>query len=115
MYYTMNIGLHSAVLGNLDPQRALSALYRAEFIVLAHAVHQSSTEPTLVAVVYNRGSHDIEPRVYELAQSLGQECIAYCDSARVGKVVGPEPWGEFDPSQFVLLNGARLSECGVVL
>lgn len=67
-----------------------------------------STEPTLVVECY-ANDHQVDL----VATWLEQDCIAVWDMVHwEGRMVGPyrDRWPEFDPAQFVLLNGSRLSE-----
>ena len=71
------------------------------------AIRQSDTKDTLVIDL----KEPLNARVLaELASALNQEAIAQW-SSRGGELRGPkaELWGEFDPSQFLLLDGRRLS------
>lgn len=73
-------------------------------------VLESNTEKTLVAIVDHDG--DVVDAVYQLAEKLNQEAIAVWWPARAeGKLIGPkaEAWGEFDPAQFLMPDGRRLS------
>lgn len=115
MYHTFNIGLHSATLGCVHPDTVLTALRMAGMMVLQHVVHVSSTEPTLVAAVQDTGSPGTrDDRIYAMADLLGQECIAVVSLFGEGKVIGPKPWGEFDPDQFLLMSGACMGDLRVV-
>lgn len=71
------------------------------------AIQTSDTEDTLVIILHE----PLNARMlHELASALNQEAIAQW-SSRGGELRGPkaELWGEFDPSQFLLLDGRRLS------
>lgn len=103
----LNIGLMSGGVEIAD-----TAVYRAMRAAgilwekVAH--HQSDTEPTLVIEGYGT-----DHQVNLVATWLEQDCIAVWDPLhREGRMVGPyrDRWGEFDPSQFIMLNGSRLSE-----
>lgn len=72
------------------------------------AIRHSETEDTLVIDL----DEPLNARVLaELASALNQEAIAQWSSGG-GELRGPkaELWGPFDPSQFLLLDGRKLSE-----
>jgi hypothetical protein len=102
----VNIGLASRH-GSIRPAHALAALRAIGGAqVIAARVHQSATEPTLVAEVRRPIN---AAAAYETARYLHQDAIAQFDGYD-GQLYGPsaEAWGQFDPSQFLDLNGRRL-------
>ena len=109
MEVILNIGLHSETLGVIPAQKALSEVRKAFGVHFNAAVIQSDTEPTLVCEVH------VDPirasnKIYELAVLLGQDCIgAYTPASGVGILIGPKPWGAFNPEFFILPNGTRLA------
>jgi hypothetical protein len=108
---TLNIGL---AVGNLGQSNTLAqnvdTLERAGFLIDALSVQQSDTEATAVARVKFFG-HGLVDKVYALATTLGQDCIAvYSNDLEFGKVIGPSPWGDFNPDLFLTLDGRRLSD-----
>lgn len=63
-------------------------------------VRQSATEPTAVVSGFVFPLRDEE--VFQIAEKLGQDCIAVRD-ARGGRLIGPRAaaWGPFDPGRFL--------------
>ena len=63
-------------------------------------IQQSNTEPTAVVSGFVFPLRDEE--VFEVAEKLGQDCIAVRDT-RGGRLIGPRAaaWGPFDPSRFL--------------
>lgn len=108
---TLNIGLNRARDPGVRNSVSLTLGAVATFLgaTHAHAVHQSDTEPTIVIEL--EGRKGLRQRVYALAKYLGQECIAsYSPELDHGELIGPAPWGDFDPCLFLLLDGRRASE-----
>lgn len=128
--YILNIGLlESSILGDggaisaahaVETVRALvGMLWDGDAVVVAHAVHQSDSEPTLVVDVRTTG-----PAPYRMAMlgdllavRLRQEavaCAALLPSGAVahGFLRGPlaARWGEFAPEFFLLMDGRRAAE-----
>jgi hypothetical protein len=102
----VNIGLASRH-GSIRPDHAravLRAIGGAQLI--ASRVFLSDTEPTLVAEL-TRPLNAFP--AYEVARALDQDAIAQWDG-RDGQLYGPnsDAWGQFDPAQFVTLEGGRL-------
>ena len=110
----LNIGLNvTDAEGNVvDTWRAhvvLDALKGVGVLNLQTVQHTSRTEPTLVI----RCVAPTDNAVYALAYALEQDCIAVWNvEAQTGSLIGPKPeaWGEFDPAQFILLDGSLLSD-----
>jgi hypothetical protein len=103
----LNIGLHTPQ-AELTLPAVFKAMRAAGILWERHEHRESDTEPTLVVEVY-ASDHQIDL----IATWLEQDCIAVWDMLHwEGRLVGPgrAKWGEFDPSQFILLNGSRLSE-----
>lgn len=120
----LNIGLDgiqtdpSYTNGQLNHPKAAAALTAVQAVRALNfkltpgnsRVMESSTESTLVALVDHDG--DVEACTYWLAEKLNQEAIAVWWPARAeGKLIGPqaEKWGTFDPAQFLMPDGRRLS------
>jgi hypothetical protein len=104
----INVGLALNSGGSLKPAHALAALRAIGGAqVISARVHQSATEPTLVAEVRRPLN---ATAAYETARFLHQDAIAQFDGSD-GQLYGPssEAWGEFDPSQFLTLEGQRLA------
>ena len=73
-------------------------------------IKESASEPTLVMSGYlsRLDPADFADFLYQLAEALGQDCIAFAevnedDTLGDGWLVGPhaEAWGSFDPQFFV--------------
>lgn len=103
----LNIGLKvgndqwNPLFSTLRTVRGYGAVFRDS------ALRQSETEDTLVIDL----DEPLDARtLHELASGLNQEAIAQW-SSKGGELRGPKAWawGEFDPSQFLLLDGRRLS------
>lgn len=117
MEVIINIGLAvgpNGTTGNIGTGTALRELAQAGFTINAHALHHSETELTVVAhcdIQVEAPSTFINP-AYLVAYILGQDCIAvYVPATGRGRLVGPRAaaWGEFDPAQFIQLDGTRLA------
>lgn len=111
---TLNIGLNSAN-GAIPAEQARQALAANGFSIVRDAVHESDTEPTLVAVVHLLANNYliIMQQLHRVAEDLEQDCIAvYHEHTNAGALIGPraEEWGPFNPEFFLLLDGRRLSE-----
>lgn len=114
----LNIGLDVAGTRALHEKVAIEIVKANGFLVHQHAVHESDTEATLVAVVsldpllQAQGAPGIRPSLHRIAIDLQQDCIAVhvplVGDGLVGALVGPTPWGAFDPGLFLLMNGSRL-------
>jgi len=106
----LNIGLARKGKPNVAAARAVAELFEAGFTVEAHTVHQSNTEPTLVAIV-KPPKFMVDERINAVSCELGQECIGvYNLLTAKGTLIGPsaDKWGEFNGEYFLLLNGDRL-------
>lgn len=120
MRFIINIGLDVEGTTTLQSDVALQIVKANGFIVHAHAVHQSDTEATLVAVVQPDplGVFSDGGSVYDafwcIAVDLRQDCIAVHTPLKGdgmhGTLIGPKSasWGRFDPSCFLQMNGTRL-------
>lgn len=109
-HYLVNIGLDRSHDGNVDTLPAEHALkvLADEVPVLAWAVRQSMSEPTLVAAI----QHPLAPKqAHALACRLGQECIAVLNNGQ-GSLHGPGAiqWGAFNARMFLLLDGHYVEE-----
>lgn len=106
----LNIGLWDSVdEAEITHAAAATALRKAGFVTYTGVVLRSDTENTLIVEGRGMSDHAID----RVAEGLNQDCIAVWDQThREGRLVGPRAskWGEFDPAQFFLLNGSRLSE-----
>lgn len=108
MNLILNIGLMAPDGTEIAATAALRAMRAASIVWATARQHQSSTENTLVVEC-----DTTDDRVDLVACWLEQDCIAVWDRMhREGRMIGPRAakWGEFDPSQFLLPNGSRLSE-----
>lgn len=109
----LNIGLarnDGAELG-IAIHVALLEMRRAGFAFAARpeiAIWTSNTEKTLVIEVDDIGSDE---QIDQLCQRLAQDCIAILPLAGGGFLAGPKAsdWGPFDPAQFILPDGTKLS------
>jgi hypothetical protein len=110
---TLNIGLQrSSCALQWSPRQALHALRRDGFVVRSWTVHTSDTEPTLVARCELARFHgDALAQAEVLADDLDQDCVAVLGDDGRGALVGPRPWGDFNPECFLTLEGRRLSDC----
>lgn len=91
--------------------RTLDMLQRVGIELDGEAVkHQSASEATLVAIIEYTDLTDAQ--IEEVCALLAQDCIAISPHEGGDKLVGPasELWGPFDPDQFILPSGQRLSE-----
>jgi len=111
--FTINVGLERATKGApaWQPAIAVLALRRNGITPRAWTVHQSDTEATLVARCELAPFHnDAAAQVTCLCDDLDQDCIAVLGEDGRGELVGPRPWGEFNPAFFLTLEGRRLGE-----
>jgi hypothetical protein len=111
--YTINLGLALPTGGALHPRVALAAITQHLGCPPRRwTVQQSSTEPTIVATLPHVPG--LRRRLHELAEALGQDCLAVVAGQGQdwvsGALVGPraEAWGAFDPRYFLTLDGAPL-------
>lgn len=91
-------------------ETALTSVKCLNFKVIASAVVESDTEPTLVVRATHAG--DVRVCTTWLAEKLSQDCIAvYIPSKNEGHLYGPRAseWGDFNPEFFFMLDGSRLS------
>lgn len=111
--YLLNIGLRSSD-GRcaITPGAAIHELYGALDLspvrLLATAVVQSDTEPTLVVELSCAPNYRA---IHALACTLWQDCIAAYDlSLEQGELIGPNAasWGAFDPTRFLRPDGRPL-------
>lgn len=106
-HYLVNIGLAREGMVPLGAQETLKAL-ADEVSVLAWAVRQSMSEPTLVAAIQS----PLAPaQAHRLACKLGQECIAVLNNGQ-GSLHGPGAiqWGAFNARMFLMLDGHPAEE-----
>lgn len=112
MSLLLNIGMQTNDGGSLTPGEIVDAIERTgPGPVLQYEIHESDTEPTLVAEVVNNGG--ARAAIHRLAELLRQDCIAaYVPRLAVGRLIGPgaDKWGVFDPARFILVDGTRLSD-----
>lgn len=128
--YLLNVGLvESRTIGagaNLSAHGALTivrelvdSLWDGSAAVVAHAVHESDSEPTLIVEI--RTPRPAIGRMGMLAEILAsrlrQEAIAVATllpsgAVGYGYLFGPmaAKWGAFNPAYFLLLNGKRAAE-----
>lgn len=126
MNVLINIGLAKPDGSHMAASTALAAV-RARGLNWDEAkLHTSSTEETVVLklvideplVTRTLGVNvrrSFTRSIGYVANDLGQDCIAvlFDDDAGEpeGALIGPRAaaWGQFDPAQFLLLDGSRLS------
>jgi hypothetical protein len=103
----INIGLHSNRGGLISVPRALTQIRRLGGRVQRYTVHESDSEPTLVAELAEGIAGDA---LEALSEALEQDCVAYVDSLG-GALYGPkaDQWGPFNPAFFLTLDGERLA------
>lgn len=104
---TVNIGLHTNEGGKITPEEALAALRKHGIDVNRFAVHQSDTEPTLVADL----SRPLTPEeAHQVSLDLKQEAIAQHANGQ-GELYGPgaDKWKPFNPDYFLNHEGKSLS------
>ncbi len=103
MQVTLNIGLE----GNLGTGTVLRDLASHKFTLLAHRLHQSDTEQTVVAEVECPVFWENE--LLQLSRLWNQDCIAVWGYGH-GNLIGDRAaaWGEFNPAAFIQLDGSRL-------
>lgn len=110
MHATINIGL---AIGDgtrrVRREQAEAALWLAGCVVVASAVRQSVTEPTLVAKISPPLNAD---QAHAIAQVLEQDCIAQQLDDGSGALHGPAAakWGEFNPEFFLTFADAVASQ-----
>lgn len=121
MRLILNIGLDVNGTRAIAAHVALEVIKANGFLVLRHAVHESDTEATLVAVVQPdpltilREAGGLHFACHCIASDLQQDCIAvhrpmHGDGLQ-GALAGPRAakWGRFDPTCFLQINGERLA------
>lgn len=105
---TLNIGLavrdgrqHSA-----SHAAAVLRIIGGAYVTRAE-VHESDTEPTLVAEVRRPLNYT---QLFAVARALQQDAVAQWDGSE-GHLVGPNAaaWGTFNPAYFLDLKGRRLA------
>ena len=109
----LNIGLDVNGGGKVDPAQVISALKKMGVEVTQHTIHQSNTEPTLVASLSRRLTDD---EAQKLSTRFKQEAIAQYAGGK-GKLHGPaaEKWGPFNPDYFLNHEGKSLASENDVL
>jgi hypothetical protein len=108
----VNIGLDSPTGGAaLTPEQVIQAMEEAGAVVLAHEVHTSQTEPTVVARLARPLTQE---QGDSLSDTLGQEAIAQL-AVGEGMLFGPmaPQWGPFNADYFLMLDGRFATEAGV--
>lgn len=121
--FTLNIGLNRPDGGTNTVEQVTDAVRRAwptdtciHAPLTMHGPVNSDTGPTMVVEVGAAGWNATEEHVVNrLAEELGQEAIAvYWNRSGKGYLVGPEAdqWGEFNPSLFIMPDGATLHPKG---
>jgi hypothetical protein len=120
MSYILNIGLaRNDGAPNNTVAQVLQGMQYTGLVYCTGQLLQSDTEPTLVVEVENTSGEDVSYTVGQLAEMLGQDCIAVCElpaGPGCGLLAGPnaDAWGEFNPEFFLLLDGSRLSSKAAV-
>ncbi len=103
----LNIGLARAGKKDLNSIQVMDFLEDiTDNTISDFSVQQSSTEKTLVVCLPTAKVPDAF--LHALSIVLGQDCIAALDGGKTGRLCGPKPWGNFDPSQFLDLKGGSL-------
>lgn len=103
---TVNIGLKVGESGSISAQEAMQALARKGVKITQSAVHQSGTEPTLVAHL----DRALTPEeAHAVSAELHQEAIAQ-HTPEGGELHGPgaEAWRPFQGKYFLKMNGKPL-------
>lgn len=100
----LNIGLN--ITGSTDKLTLAEiqiALASHGFIITRSRVAQSSTEQTLCCSCTPDNCRVNAFRIYNLAEHLQQEAIAWIDENGTGHVTGPlaAGWGAFNPAEFL--------------
>ena len=114
----LNIGLNAGDVANgikpIDQNAVLAAIKKNGGEVTGSTVHQSGTEPTLVATLKKPMSDDA---MHQLALDTQQEAIPQLKANGEGKLHGPaaEKWGDFNPDYFLTPNGKPLSEAPITM
>ena len=111
MSLVLNIGLEIGQSGAYNGiAHTVEGLERLGLRIATLKVVESNTETTAV-VELDRASFVGLNQIYRLAQALDQEAIAVLLDG-MGFLVGPQAakWGLFDPAQFFLVDGSRLSK-----
>lgn len=106
-YHILNIGLSTGGASIAD-STVFKAMRAAGILWERYTQRESDTEPTLVVEAYCN-DHQVDL----VSQWLEQDCIAVWDLMhREGRLVGPRAadWGEFDPDQFIMPDGALLGQ-----
>jgi hypothetical protein len=104
----VNIGLNVEGGAPLTPAAVLDALKAIGVTVETHEVHESNTEPTVVAKL----DRPLTPEeAHALSVTLKQQAIAQLSDGE-GGVHGPmaEAWSPFNPEFFLLMDGTKLSD-----
>lgn len=129
MTIILNIGLNVGATEALSLDIVTEIVKAEGLIIHKRATHRSKTEntavlhatldPTVWRIPANSDGTDgtlakLAAAVYRMADFLRQQAIAYYlpGDVRQGFLAGPEAatWGEFDPAQFLLIDGRRLSD-----
>lgn len=109
----LNVGLDINGGGVVDPAKVIKALTKLGVKVEKQSIHQSNTEPTLVASLSRKLTDD---EAQKLSTRFKQDAIAqYANGA--GKLHGPKAadWGDFNPDFFLNHEGKPLSSENDVL
>ena len=110
MHLILNIGLDPQATPELAAHVTREILVANGFLLGKSRVVQSDTEPTL-AIEVTGPEGWVTARINRTAVDLNQECIAVWNPARqAGVLLGPKPWGPFDPKLFFTVHNTRLSE-----
>lgn len=118
MNVTLNIGLATNDGNFIEAVDAVQAAANAGFFIYGSEVHDSDTEPTLVlTATYDGAIGSQHTSTYQLAEALGQDCVAVYRHPLIpglvgqGRLIGPRAaaWGAFNPEFFILPGGERLA------
>lgn len=105
----VNIGLNTDDGKGITPAQATAALEQHEGVkVTKQSVHQSGTEPTMVADL----SRSLTPdEAHKTSTDLGQQAIAHIDEHGKGDLHGPKAaeWRPFDTNKFLNHEGKPIN------
>ena len=107
-----NIGLDINGTRSLQADVVLQILAANGFTYGKHAVHQSDSEATLVVELVGIPFGPAPgAALHQTSVDLQQDCVAvYSPKTQRGALLGPKPWGKFNPEYFLQLDGSRLAQ-----
>jgi hypothetical protein len=103
----VNIGLKTNDGGTITPEEAVGRLEKMGVPVIRQSVHQSGTEPTLVATLSGPLSKD---EGHQLSVDLRQDAIPQYHNGQ-GEMLGQNAakWGDFNPAYFLNHEGKPIA------